>query len=87
MELLLMIHRKLYNMAKLYAELTKHDKGRIVKQSDNTRIMLEARHKNKTYGTFEMYHVDGNDTVNILWRPHGKGFGSEIHLITESKHS
>lgn len=71
-------------MAKLYAEVTSHGNARTVKRGDNVRIMIDAYHKNEFLGSFEMYQVHDSDTVNVLWRPHGKGFGSEIPLITES---
>ncbi len=72
-------------MAKLYAEVTKHDGGRVTKCGDNTRIMVGAYHKNKFLGSFEMYQVDENDTVNVLWRPHGKGSGGEVILVNDSQ--
>ncbi len=72
-------------MAKLYTEITSHGNARTIKRGDNTRIMVDAYHKNTFLGSFEMYHVQPNDTVNILWRPNRGGFGSEIMLVEESK--
>lgn len=72
-------------MAKLYAEMTSHGNMRTLKRADDTRIVIDAYHKNVFLGSFEMYHVHENDTINVLWRPHGKGCGSETHLIMESQ--
>jgi hypothetical protein len=72
-------------MAKLFTAVTAHGKSRTSKNSDDIRIIVDAHHKNIFLGSFEMYHVHDNDTVNVLWRPHNQGAGSEIMLITESK--
>lgn len=71
-------------MAKLNVEVVAHGSGRNAKKSDNTRIVVDTYHKNTFLGSFEVYQVHSNDTVNVLWRPHGKGCGSEIPLVTES---
>lgn len=65
--------------------MSAHNNNRTASKSDDTRLVVDAYHKNTFLGSFEMYHVHENDTVNVLWRPHNCGGLGETHLVTESK--
>ena len=60
-------------MAKLYAELTANEGGRVSSKSSNTRLMLNIYQNNKIIATLKAYPITGETNGHrITWEyPNG----------------
>ena len=55
-------------MAKLHAELTAHEGGRVASKSSNTRLVLTVQQNNKIIGTLKCYPIsDEPNGHRITW--------------------
>lgn len=68
-------------MAKLYAELTAHEGGRIASKSSNTRLVVDVYQNNKKVGTLKAYPIHGEPNGHrVTWQ----GLGEQTEQIIQN---